>query len=89
MMMTKKGANDYWLYSEATKRWRKESRPKLNEVEKDILKLAAMGFGIEVMASKTGLTIEAIRSRRKSIFDKLGVNNISEAISFAKNYQLV
>ena len=61
-------------------------RPELKDMEKDVLKLSAMGYTMNEIAGEVNRSFDTVKSYRKSLFEKLGVNNITEAISFAMNH---
>jgi DNA-binding CsgD family transcriptional regulator len=71
-----------------TNQW-EQLQIKLKNTEKEVLKLAAMGFDLEETAKIMIKSFNTIRTYRKNIFKKLNVNNISEAIVYAKNYRLI
>ena len=61
-------------------------RPELKDMEKDVLKLSAMCYTMNEIAGEVNRSFDTVKSYRKSLFEKLGVNNITEAISFAMNH---
>ena len=89
IVISKKKSKEYWLYNQNTKRWEIIQRPELKEMEKDVLKLSAMGYTMNEIAGEVNRSFNTIKSYRKSLFEKLGVNNISEAISYAMNHRLI
>ncbi|MDE6117751.1 MAG: helix-turn-helix transcriptional regulator [Duncaniella sp.] len=79
----------YWEYDLALHRWEEHSAPVLNETEKVILTLSIQGLTINAIAEKAHLAVDSVKSARRRLFEKLEVNNISEAISCAINYKLL
>ena len=61
----------------------------LNETEKEILTLSMQGLTITDIAERIHRAIDSVKSARRRLFEKLEVNNISEAISYATNYKLL
>ena len=64
-------------------------RPELKEMEKEVLKLSAMGYTMNEIADKINRSFDTVKSYRRTLLEKLEVANISEAISFAINYRLI
>lgn len=89
IMMSKNKSAEHWLYSRESRKWSKIPRPELKEIEQDVLKLSAMGFTMNDIAEEVNRSFDSVKAYRKSLFEKLGVQNISEAISFAKNHRLI
>jgi DNA-binding CsgD family transcriptional regulator len=65
------------------------SRPELKDMEREVLKLSAMGYTMNEIADIISRSFDTVKSYRKSLLEKLDVANISEAISFAINYRLI
>lgn len=78
-----------WLYNRTNKRWKESVRPEFSEVEKEVLRLSAMGFTMNEIANEINRSFDTVKGYRKSLFEKLGVENISEAISYAMNHRLI
>lgn len=89
IIVSKKGSKEYSLYNINSKKWEVIHRPELKEMEKDVLKLSAMGYTMNEIAGEINRSFDTVKSYRKSVFEKLGVNNITEAISFAMNHRLI
>jgi DNA-binding CsgD family transcriptional regulator len=87
--MAKNGLSEYWFFDRNNGKWQKVPRPELKEVEKEVLKLSARGFGAREIAVEIRRSFDTVRGYRKDIFEKLGVDNIAAAISYAKNYRLI
>ena len=47
------------------------------------------GLTINAIAEQAHLAVDSVKSARRRLFEKLEVNNISEAISYATNYKLL
>ena len=80
---------DYWEYDLDFLRWEKRIAPILNETEKEILTLSMQGLTINDIAERIHRAVDSVKSARRRLFEKLEVNNISEAISYATNYKLI
>lgn len=81
--------SEYWEYSLSTHVWEKQSAPVLNNTEKAIITLSIQGLTINAIADKIHLAVDSVKTARHRLYDKLGVNNITEAILYATNYKLV
>ena len=81
--------HEIWTINEITSQWNKTILPILSDKEKEILSMAAQGFMIKEIAQKLNRTESTIESHRKTIFKKLGVVNMIEAIGYAMNHQLI
>ena len=84
-----RGKREYWEYDLQSHKWEIHDTPVLHETEKEILTLSIQGLTINAIAERAHLAIDTIKSGRRRLFEKLGVNNISEAISYATNYKLL
>lgn len=89
IVISKKKSKEYWLYNQNTKRWEIIQRPELKDMEKDVLKLSAMGYTMNEIAAEVNRSFNTVKSYRKSLFQKLGVNNITEAINIGMNHRLI
>lgn len=83
------GTPDYYEYNRITRRWNERHVPTLSDSEKSVLTLSIQGFTIGEIADRMFLSTETIKKYRKSIFDKLEVRNMSEAIMAATNNKLL
>ena len=87
--MNCRGKSEYWEYSLDFHKWEEHSVLVLNETEKAILTLSIQGLTINHIAECAHLAVDSVKSARRRLFEKLEVNNISEAISYATNYKLL
>jgi DNA-binding CsgD family transcriptional regulator len=87
--MLENNSDGYWFYNKTCKQWDEVKYPQLKDEEKDVLKLSAMGFTVEEIATRIGRSLDTAKKHRKNIFEKLNVKNISEAISRAKSQRLM
>jgi DNA-binding CsgD family transcriptional regulator len=70
-------------------RWITLEGVKLSIGEKEVLLLSAQGKTVEDIAKIVNRSKDSIKSRRRTIFEKLEVKSISEALAFARNYKLL
>ena len=66
-----------------------EKEYDLNDREKETLHLLAKGLSYKLIAVQLNLSVDAIRSRIKKIYDKLHVHTMSEAVAVAIKKQLL
>lgn len=85
----KLGQSNYWRFDLDLDRWMNVPEIILTDGEKEVLLLAARGLTVDEIARRLHRAKDSIKSRRRAIFDKLGVKSISEAIAFATNYKLI
>ena len=71
------------------KLWRIVPGIALKEEEKEVVRLSAQGYSIAEMADRMNKSFDTIKSYRKSLFRKLDVDNISEAVSRAVTKRLI
>lgn len=87
--MSKDKSKEHWTFNMQSKKWKKMLRPELKDIERDVLKLSAMGYTMNDIANEINRSFDTVKSYRKSLFEKLNVQNIAEAISYAKNHRLI
>ena len=85
----RKGSNEYWRYLLTEKKWKACKRTGLKEHEKDVLRLSAQGYTTKEIASLLFKSVDTIKSYKRSLFEKLKVNHITEAISHAVNKKII
>lgn len=89
IQVRKSGDSCYWCYEPDIDKWIKKEGLKLTDREKEVLMLSARGLTVEQIADRVHRSKDTIKSRRRALFEKLGVSSISEAIAFAVNYKLI
>ncbi|SDD74536.1 regulatory protein, luxR family [Mucilaginibacter pineti] len=85
----KQGTDETWELSIENNVWRKYEKPKLTKREVEILRLHAQGLTIDQIAEKIFVASDTVKYYRRRIFERLGVNNIVEALSYAVNNKIV
>jgi DNA-binding NarL/FixJ family response regulator len=89
VIIRKQGESGYWSYDLDLKRWIRKPDIVLSDAEKEVLLLSAQGYTIEAIANASNRAKDTIKSRRRAIFEKLGVKSITEALAFAVNHKLI
>lgn len=85
----KQGANQLWNYNIKQDTWISEEKVKLTERELDVLRYYAQGYTITEIAEKIFVSPDTIKFHRRKLFEKMQVNNISEALSYVTNNKLL
>ena len=85
----KKGDSKIFEYDLELKEWRLKSKLSLTSTQKEILRLSIQGYTMEEIGKKIHLSLSTIKFHKKNIFKKLDVKNISEAILFAMNSNIL
>lgn len=78
-----------WKYNIFTGKWSGEPKIILKDREMDIIRLCLQGLNIEEIADRLCVSPNTVKFHRSKLFDKIGVNNISEAISYVKSHKLI
>ena len=89
IQIRKAGQSRYWYYEPTLDRWIEKEGVKLTDREKEVLMLSARGLTVDEIANRVHRSKDSIKSRRRAIFDKLGVKCVSEAFAFAINHKLI
>lgn len=78
-----------WKYNILTGKWSGEPKIILKGREMDIIRLCLQGLNIEEIADRLCVSPNTVKFHRSKLFEKIGVNNISEAISYVKSHKLI
>nr|WP_315028791.1 helix-turn-helix transcriptional regulator [uncultured Chryseobacterium sp.] len=89
VVVSKEGADEIWKYDFINNLWEKSEKIKLTSREYDILRLYASGLTINEISEKLFITADTVKFHRKKLFEKIGVNNIAEALGYAKANKLL
>jgi DNA-binding CsgD family transcriptional regulator len=79
----------YDSYSFENKEWLRMKNLQLSKHQKLILELAMQGKTNEQMADIMCTSIKTIENSKTSLFKKLGVKTVEQAVIFATNHQLI
>lgn len=77
------------LYSLKAHRWQNSETVALKPEEKQILTLSAQGYTMKEIAEQMFRSFDTVKFYRRQIFEKLDVQNITEALALATNYGLI
>lgn len=78
-----------WEYRPKAGRWKQAEEIELSEQEKAVIRLANQGFSVPEIAKAINKSEDSIKGYRKTLFVKLSVSNISEAIAVATHRKLI
>lgn len=84
-----KDSEYYHEFSPRTKCWTKKKEIEISYTEKDILRLSAFGSSVATIAEQLNRSIDCIKTIKRKLFLKFDTQNISEAITYAKNKGLI
>lgn len=87
--MTAVNSNTMWQFSLKSGRWKQIDSIVLNEYEKAVVRLANHGLSVGEIANEINRSEDSVKGYRKTLFQKLGVGNISEAIAVATHRRLI
>lgn len=87
--LSKKECEHYYKYSTETHEWVKREKMMLSELESDILRLAAQGYIVDEIADKLAKSTSTIKTTKRGMFSRMGVNNISQALLAAALYKKI
>lgn len=79
--------NEKWLFTKGE--WQIYKLPALSNQEKQMRIYSAMGYTIDTISAKMNRSHDSIKTYRRSIFKKLEVDSISEAINFALLHHII
>lgn len=89
IVITNNKTKKQWKYNRVSKKWKEAPTPKLKDVEIEVLKLSAIGYTMQEIADEVNRSFDAVKVYRKSLFKKLGVDNIIEAINLAQTRKII
>lgn len=87
--ITKKDGTKNFTYDLKTDCWKTLKKIELSEREKEILQYSIRGYAINEISEKIYISPDTVKFHRKKLFDKLGVANINEAISYVTTNKLL
>ncbi len=89
IIMKRDGAEGFFEYNLQRHCWEKKDCVTLSETEKTVLILSAQGYTIKDIANIICKSDDTVKSYRRVLFEKLGVNNNIEALTHSINYKLL
>lgn len=89
IVMKKENSKEYHEYDLTRHQWILKEEKSLSEMERDVLWLSTQGYTMNDIADKLCKSVDTIKSCKRSLFARLGVKNIAEALYHAVNYRLL
>jgi DNA-binding CsgD family transcriptional regulator len=84
-----KSSPDYDKYSFESQKWKRQKVSTLSERQKWILMLDKQGRSHQEMANIICVSVKTIEKEISSLFEKLGVNSMGQAVIYATNHRLI
>nr|WP_315033091.1 LuxR C-terminal-related transcriptional regulator [uncultured Chryseobacterium sp.] len=79
----------FWQYNISTGKWSEEHKVTLKAREIEIIRLYLQGLKIEEIAEQLFVSPSTVKFHRSKMFERIGVNNIIEAISYIITNNLI
>ncbi|MFC5873022.1 regulatory protein, luxR family [Chryseobacterium arachidis] len=79
----------YWCYNLDTEKWSGQNKITLKPREIEIIRLYLQGLKIEEIAQQLFVSPTTVKFHRSKLFEKIGVSNITEAISYVISNNLI
>lgn len=79
----------YWTYNLLTDKWKEERKVTLKIREIEIIRFYLQGLKIEEIAKRLYVSPDTVKFHRRKLFEKIGVNSITEAISYVRVNNLI
>lgn len=89
IFISKENSDEIFEYDLSELKWIKKEKKKLSQREYEILSLYAGGLKINEIAQKLFITADTVKFHRKKLFEKIEVDNIAEALNYAKINKLL
>ena len=89
IVMKKPGADSFYEYVLHDHKWQEQKEVILTDNEREVLSLSTQGYTMHGIAENLCKSIDTIKAYKRSIFSKMEVKNIAEALTYAQNHQLI
>lgn len=89
IIMKREKCNTFYEYSLDSHKWVENTGFTLNDTERDVLMLSTQGYTMNGIADRLCKSVDTIKACKRTLFAKMDVNNIAEALSYAINYRLI
>lgn len=89
IIMKREGATSFFEYSLYDHTWEKKNEVKLTDTEREVLSLSTQGYTMNDIASHVCKSVDTVKACKRSIFQKMDVKNIAEALTYAQNHRLI
>ncbi len=89
VIMKRAGSGQFYEYSLYDHKWEERKEIVLTDNEREVLSLSTQGYTMSEIADNICKSIDTVKAYKRSIFQKMGVKNIAEAVTYAQNHQLI
>ena len=89
VIMKKPGAGTFYQYSLYDHKWEERKEIILTDNEREVLSLSTQGYTMNDIADNICKSVDTVKAYKRSIFQKMDVKNIAEALTYAQNHQLI
>ncbi|OKY98654.1 MAG: helix-turn-helix transcriptional regulator [Bacteroidales bacterium 43_36] len=89
VIMKKVGASTFYQYSLYDHKWEERKEIVLTDNEREVLSLSTQGYTMNDIADNICKSVDTVKACKRSIFQKMDVKNIAEALTYAQNHQLI
>lgn len=89
VIMKKPGAGIFYQYSLYDNKWEEHKEIMLTDNEREVLSLSTQGYTMNDIADNICKSVDTVKACKRSIFQKMDVKNIAEAVTYAQNHQLI
>lgn len=89
VIMKKPGSGKFYQYSFYDHKWEEHREIVLTDNEREVLSLSTQGYTMNDIADNICKSVDTVKACKRSIFQKMGVKNIAEALTYAQNHQLI
>lgn len=89
VVIFEKNSPYYWKYCFETKRWNEAKIVLLKEIEQQVIRLSIQGKKENEICRQIFRSKDGLKSIKRKMFQKMEVNNITEAVSFAISHGLI
>ncbi|MCF0254722.1 MAG: response regulator transcription factor [Bacteroides heparinolyticus] len=89
VIMKKTGADTFYQYLLYDHRWEEQKEIILTDNEREVLSLSTQGYTMNDIADNICKSVDTVKACKHSIFQKMNVKNIAEALTYAQNHQLI
>ena len=89
VIMKRPGSGMFYQYSLYDHKWEKHKEITLTDNEREVLSLSTQGYTMNEIADHIGTSVDTVKACKRSIFQKMDVKNIAEAVTYAQNHQLI
>ncbi len=84
----KQHAKYYLEYNLQKHEWKKKACVTMTQTERFVLLLSTSGYTMNAIANIIYKSLDSVRTYKRSIFSKLNVKSITEAIAYINNYNM-